>query len=147
MTTEIRKQITTTELEIAAAIKVSEGQLTEVEKRLTDVSLKHAGGQESGDAASADKIEALKQIEDERKELIESRKVLETLLAKTKEKSGISVTNIHMSENGRVLAGLINTGGKFVDASVNIDNVTARSGGQGVAGIVEGLDLNAFFKN
>lgn len=51
-----------------------------------------------------------------------------------------------MNENGQVLAGLINTGGEYVDASVNLDNVTASSGGQGVAGIVEGLDLNAFFK-
>lgn len=147
MTTEIRQQITTTELQIAAAIKVSEGQLTEVEKMLTDVSLKVAGSGGGGGEAAAtdDKSEALKQIAEERKGLSESRKILEALLAKTKDISGISVTNIKMSDDGQILAGLVNTGGKYVDARVTIDNVTATSGGQGVAGIVDGLDLNAFF--
>lgn len=143
ITTEIRKQITTSEFQLAAAIKVRDEQLIEVEKRLKDVSLKDAG-QESDEAE--DKSEALNQIEDEREALSESRKLLEALLAKTKERSGISVTNIRLSTDGQVLAGLVNPGGNYADARIVVDNVEATSGGQGIAGIVEGLDLKDFFK-
>lgn len=145
ITTEIQKQITTSEVQIATAIKSSQGQMTEVEKRFREVSLKNdAGGQESG--VARDKSDALQQIEEERKGLSEAREVLEALLAKTKDRSEIRVTNISMSEGGRVVAGLVNAGGKYTDARINVDNVTATSQGQGIAGIVEGLDLKDFFK-
>lgn len=143
ITTEIRKQITASEFQIAAASKVRDENLAEVEKRLKNVSLKDAG-QESGEAT--DKSEALKQIEEERKALSKSRKLLGDLLAKTKERSGISVTNIRLSTDGQVLTGLVNPGGNYADARIVIDNVEATSGGQGIAGIVEGLDLKDFFK-
>lgn len=145
ITTEIQKQITTSEVQIATAIKSSQGQMTEVEQRFREVSLKDdAGGQESGEAR--DKSNALQQIEEERKELRESRKVLEALLAKTKERSEIRVTNINMSGGGQVVAGLVNAGGRYTDARITVDNVTATSDGRGIAGIVEGLDLKDFFK-
>ena len=41
--------------------------------------------------------------------------------------------------------GLVNTQGKYADADVVIDNVKATDKGQGVVGIVEGLDLSNFF--
>lgn len=118
--------------------------MAEVEKRLTEVSLKDAGQEKS--EAAIDKSEAVKQIEEERMALSNSRKVLEVLLAKIKERSGISVTNVRLSTDGQFLAGLVNTGGKYSDARVNVHDVEATSGGQGIAGIVEGLDLKDFFK-
>ena len=51
-----------------------------------------------------------------------------------------------MSKGGQVVAGLVNTEGKYTDARINIDNVTATTGGRGMAGVVEGLDLKDFFK-
>lgn len=143
ITTEIRNQISTSEVQIAAAIKVSDGRMAEIEKRLTEVSLKDAG-QESGEAT--DKSEAVKQIEEEGKALSQSRKILEALLAKTKERSGIIVKNVHLSDDGQFLAGLVNAEGNYSDARIDIHNVVATSGGQGIAGIVEGLDLKDFFK-
>lgn len=118
--------------------------MAEVEKRLSEVSLKDAG-QEKGEEAT-DKSEAVKQIEGERTALSESRKVLETLLTKTKERSGISVTKVRLDTDGQFIAGLFNTGGKHSDARIDVNDIQASSGGQGIAGIVEGLDLNNFFK-
>lgn len=124
--------------------------MTEIEKRLTDVLLKDAssgGGDDASDVkARDDKSDALRQIEGERKELSESRKLLEALLAKTKDRSKIIIKNVNMRDGGRVVAGLINADGKYADARINIDNVEATSSGQGVVGIVQGIDLNAFFK-
>lgn len=142
-TTEIRKQLTASEIQITAAIKSIEAQKTESEKRLTHVSLQDAGDENS--ERSRDKSDALRQIEEERKELSESRKVLEALSAKTKDKSNVSVTNIRMSDSGKVLAGMVNTQGRYTDARINIDNVTATTGGRAITGIVENLNITDFF--
>lgn len=143
MTTEIREKVTKSEVEIVAAIKSSDIQIMEVENSLKQVSLADPG--QEGDEAT-EKTGALKQIKEEQKALSESRELLEALLAKTKDRSGISVTNIRMSDQGKVLAGVINTGGKYTDAHVVIDNVEANSGGQAITGIVEGLTYSDFFK-
>lgn len=143
MTKEIREKVTKSEVEIVAAIKSSDIQMTEVENRFKEVSLADPG--QEGDQAT-EKTGALAQIKEEQKALRESRELLKALLAKTKDRSGVSVTNIRMSGEGKVVAGVINTGGKYADAQVVIDNVEANSGGQGITGIVEGLSLNDFFK-
>ena len=75
-----------------------------------------------------------------------SYKVLEGLLTKTQERTGISITNVRMRGGGQVLSGLINTQGKYTNSNVAIDNIEATSSGKGIAGIVEGVNLDDFFK-
>lgn len=142
VTTEIRKQLTKSEIELAAAIKSRDIQITEVEKRLEDVSL--ADPSQQGDEAS-EKAGAVQQIEEEEKALRESRELLQVLLAKSKDQSGISVTNIRMSDKGQVVAGLVNAKGKHANARVVIDNVEVTSGGKAIIGIAEDLSLDNFF--
>lgn len=148
MTTDIRNQTTRTQLQITAAMRVHEGQLAENEKNLADMSLNDAGSGGSDEVAATDgKSEALKQIAGLQKDLSESREILEVLLAKAKDTSGTDIANVNVSDHGRMLSGVINTEGKYVNARVNISNLTATSGGRGVAGIVDNLDLNNFFNN
>jgi hypothetical protein len=131
------------ETEIAGAVVARDKQIMEVENRLQEVSI--ADPQE-GDEAPREKAEVLKQINEERAALNAARNVLEGLLSKTRERTRISVTNIRMSEGGQVLSGLINTQGKYTNSHVTIDNIEATSGGKGIAGIVEGINLDNFFK-
>lgn len=142
MTKEIQDKITTSEVAIAAAIKSREIDITEIENRFEAVSLADPG-QDNVEVMERDG--ALKQIEEERKALNESRELLEALLAETKDRSGISITNIRMSHDGKVNAGLINTKGKYVNARINIDNVEATTGGKGIVGIAEGVSLDNFW--
>lgn len=142
MTAGIREEITKSEIGLAVAIKSTDTQITEVEKRLEAVSLRDPD-QESDEAS--EKARAVQQIEEEKKALRESRELLKVLLAKTEEKSRVSVKKVDMSDGGKVLAGLVNTQGKYADAHVVIEDVKATNKGQGVLGIVEGLNLNNFF--
>lgn len=142
MTKEIQEKITASEVAIAAAIKSREIDITEIENRFEAVSLADPG-QDNVEVMERDG--ALKQIEKERKALSESRELLAALLAETENRSGISITNIRMSDGGKVNAGLINTEGKYVNAHVHIDNVEATKGGKGIVGIVEGVSLDNFW--
>lgn len=114
---------------------------------LADVSFKDVGSGGSNEASTTDnKSKALKQIAEEQKALSKSCEILDALLAKTNKKNGISITNINISNNDQVLAGLFNTDSKCVDACIIIDNVTTKSVGQGVVSIVNDFDMSTFFK-
>jgi hypothetical protein len=134
----------TKETEIAGAIVARDKQIMEVKDRFQEVSI--AAPTQEGDEAAEEKAEALKQINEERAALNASRNLLEGLLSKTQARTGISVTNVRMSEGGQVLSGLVNTQGKYANSNVTIDNIEATSGGKGIAGIVEGINLDNFFK-
>jgi hypothetical protein len=134
----------TKETEIAGAIVTGDKQMMEVENRLQEVSI--ADPTQEGDEAAEEKAKVFQQINEERAALSASRKVLEGLLSKTQERTGISITNVRTSGGGQVLSGLINTQGKYTNSNVTIDNIEATSGGKGVAGIVEGVNLDDFFK-
>jgi hypothetical protein len=143
ITEEIKRTIMTKETEIAGAIVTREKQIMKVKNRLQEVSI--ADPTQEGDEAADEKVEVLKQIREERAALNASRNVLEGLLSKTQERTGISITNVRMSGGGQVLSGLVNTQGKYTNSNVTIDNIEATSGGKGVAGIVEGVNLDNFF--
>ena len=142
ITEEIKKTIQVRELEIAEAIATSDIKIAEVENKLQDMSI--ANPARPGDEA-VEKDGVIEQIREERAALTGSSELLEGLLANTKQRTGISITNVHMSKGGKVISGLVNTQGKYVDARVTIDNVVAATGGTGIAGIVEGVNLGKFF--
>lgn len=47
-----------------------------------------------------------------------------------------------VDHTGKVLAGLINTEGKYTAVDVTIDNIKASNGGRVVAGVVEGVKID-----
>lgn len=129
--------------EITAAIATINLQMTEVEKRFQDVSIADPTQERDG---AEEKAGLLKQIGEEREALDESRKLFVELLAKTEQRTGVSVTNYRVKDKGSgLLAGLINTQNKYANANVNIDNVEASSGGKGIVGIAENVRLDNFF--
>lgn len=149
MTQGIQQKMTPLEVEIAEAIKkiaeaIKSGdiKITEAENRFKDLSLADPG-LEGGEAL--EKAEALDQIEQELKALRESRELLVALIAKTKDRCGTSNTNIRVSDNGEILVGVNDAGGKYADARVVINNVEATSGGKCIVGIVEGTSFDDFF--
>lgn len=137
----IQNKMTTSEVEIAEAIKCGDIRITEAENRLKDVS--HADpGREGGEAS--DKAKALDQIERELKAMRESRKLLVALLANTNNQCGTSITNIRVGGKGEILAGVNHAGGKCA-AHVVINNVEATSGGKCIVGVFEGKSFDDFF--
>lgn len=71
-----------------------------------------------------------------------SQDALEKALLKTQHHTGVKVTNITVDHTGKVLAGLINTEGKYTTVNVTIDNIKASNGGKVVAGVVEGVKID-----
>jgi hypothetical protein len=86
----------TRETEVTGAIVAQDKQLAEVNNRLQEISVVDPT-RGAGEAAQ-EKAEVLEQINEERAALNACRKVLEGLLSKTQERTGISVTNVRMSE-------------------------------------------------
>jgi hypothetical protein len=68
--------------------------------------------------------------------------VLEKALAKAEHHTGVKVTNITVDDTGKVLAGLVNTQGKYTTVDVMIDNIKANKGGKVIAGVVEGVTID-----
>lgn len=143
ITEEIKRTISTKETEIAEAIVATDKQMVETGNRLQQLSIADPAQE---DQSGNDRVETLRDITQERAALEASRKVLGELLSKTQERTGITITNVRISKGGQVLSGLINTQGKYSDSTITIDNVEATTGGKGVVGIVEGVDLDNFFK-
>jgi len=67
---------------------------------------------------------------------------LEKALLKTENHTGVKVTNVTVDHTGKVLAGLINTEGKYTTVDVTIDNIKVSNGGKIVAGVVEGVKID-----
>lgn len=141
MTDKLKTAMEEEQVQMTAAIAALNLQIAEVEKRqvsITDVAPERDEAEE--------KVGVLKQIDEERGALNESRKLFEELLAKTQQQTGIVIKNIRIKDKGsHVLTGMINTQNKYVNPNLNISDVEASSGGKAIAGIAEGVPLDKFF--
>jgi len=97
---------------------------------------------EADDEDAEDLPRAVEEIHQQGSALGTSQNALERALAKTENRTGVRVTNITVDETGKVLAGLINTQGKYSQVDVTVDNVKATKGGKVIAGIVEGVTID-----
>lgn len=141
MTESLKETIGVRELEITAAMAIRDEQIADVNRRFGEVSIAEPALR--GDEAR-ERDEVLKQFTVEREALSESRKLLEGLLAKTKERSGITITNVHVSGQGtKSVAGLVNTSAE--GKTMVLNNIKVSSGGSSMVGIVQGASLNNFF--
>lgn len=141
MTEKLKETIVARELEITAAMAIRDDQIAEVSRRVGEVSIAEPALR--GDEAR-ERDEVLKQLTEEREALSESRKLLEGLLAKTKERSGITITNVRVSgEGSKSVAGVVNTSAD--GKTLLLDNIDISSGGKSMAGILHGVSLDNFF--
>ena len=141
MTENLKETIKIREVEITAAIVTRDEQIKKVEHSLREMSIaKPALG---GDEAR-ERDEVLKQFTDEQKALNESRKLLEGLLAKTKERTGISITNVRVTgEGSRSNVGIINTSADGI--TMVVGNIDISSGGRSIVGVAKNVPLEKFF--
>lgn len=141
MTEKLKETIGVRELEITATMAIRDEQIAEVGRQLGEVSIAEPALR--GDEAR-ERDEVLKQLTEEREALSESRKLLEGLLAKTKERSGVTITNVHVSGQGsKSVAGLVNTSAD--GKTMLLDNINVSSGGSSIVGIAQGVSLDKFF--
>lgn len=141
MTEKLEATIKVREVEITTAIAARSEQIEEVEHSLRDMSIAEPGL--SGDEAT-EREEVLKQFTKEREALIESQILLEGLLAKTKERTRISITNVRISgEGSRSNVGIFNTStdGK----TLFVDNIDTSSGGRSIVGVANNVPFDKFF--
>jgi hypothetical protein len=131
------------ETEISGAIDTIDNSIIGIGERLKEASLTDPTEGSSEEANNKSKL--LQEINEERTALEASRKVLEGLLSKTQERTGISITNVRTSEGGRAVTGLINTQGRYANANIIIKDVEATKDGKIIAGIAEGVNMNNFF--
>lgn len=125
---------------MAAAIAAIDVQIMELQHRTRELL-----AVDTASDLGRDKAELLDQINQQLTALAASRKVVEGLVSKSRERTFVKVTNARMSKGGRVVAGLVNTQGKYSNAHLVIDTVEVTSGGKCIAGIAEGVNLDGFF--
>jgi hypothetical protein len=95
-----------------------------------------------------DSAEVIEQLQDQRAALDGYRKLLAELLVEAHHvRTGQTITNIDMSDGGRLLIGLINCDDNNGEVRQEIHNVKATNHGKGVVGMAKGFDVNAFFNN
>ncbi|KAJ5666552.1 uncharacterized protein N7477_009000 [Penicillium maclennaniae] len=82
-----------------------------------------------------DSAEEIEQLQDQRAALDDSRKLLEELLAEARHvRTGQTITNVDMSDGGRLLVGLINCDEDNGKVRQEIHNVKATNHGKGGCG-------------
>jgi hypothetical protein len=115
ITEEIKKTISTKQTEIKSAITTADKQLIVLENRLKELNLSSDDQEAAGSTES--KAEALQQLEEERKALSASRKVLDELLSKSKEEAVAKAAAENQSRSTTVIFGNQNSG--FQAGSIN----------------------------
>ncbi|KAJ5810114.1 uncharacterized protein N7503_002332 [Penicillium pulvis] len=94
-----------------------------------------------------DGAEVIEQFQDQCAALDDSRKLLESLLAEARQvRAKQNITDVDMSDGGRLLVGLINFDNDNGDVRQEIHNVKATNHGKGVIGVAKGFDVNSFFQ-
>ena len=138
---EIQKSVAAQEVQLKRAIT----ELDNFRPRLkSELAVITAASDPPGDTEEdpEDRPRAVEELHREEAALKCSHNVLEKALAKTEHHTGIKVTNITVDDTGKVLAGLINTQGKYTAVDVMIDNIKATKGGKVIAGVVEEVRID-----
>ena len=94
-----------------------------------------------------DGAEVIEQFQDQCAALDDSRKLLESLRAEAHQvRAQQKITDVDMSDGGRLLVGIINFDNDNGDVRQDIHNVKATNHGKGVIGMAKGFDVNSFFQ-
>jgi TolA-binding protein len=108
ITEDIKKTICTTQAEVNCAIITTDKQLVVLENKLEELNLSSDDEEVSGPQEG--KVEALRQLEEERKAAIASRRLLDELLSKAQEEAVAKVAAKNQGNSTTVTFGNQNTG-------------------------------------
>ena len=86
ITEEIKKTISTKQIEIQGAVTIADKWLIVLENKLEEFHLSSSDSQDAAESTES-KAKVLQQLEEERKALSASRKVLDELLSKSKDEA------------------------------------------------------------
>lgn len=137
---DIQKTIAAQEVQLKQAIAELDNSRTRLESELVETITSPLP--EDTEENREDQTQAVEELRQQGTALIYSHQVLEKALLKTEHHTGVKVTNVMVDHTGKVLAGLINTEGKYTAVDVTIDNIKASNGGRVVAGVVEGVKID-----
>jgi pyruvate-formate lyase len=107
ITEEIKKTISTNQAEVNGAITTTDKQLIILENKVEELNL---SGDDEEAAGTEGKAEALRQLEEERKALNASRKLLDELLSKSQEEAVAKAAARSQSSSTTVTFGNQNSG-------------------------------------
>jgi hypothetical protein len=107
ITEEIKKTISTNQAEVDGAITTTDKQLIILENKVEELNL---SGDDEEAAGTEGKAEALRQLEEERKALNASRKLLDELLSKSQEEAVAKAAARSQSSSTTVTFGNQNSG-------------------------------------
>jgi hypothetical protein len=108
ITEDIKKVILTKQTDIASAIRTTDRQLAEVGKRLEELNV--AGDDQIEAERTKNRADALRQIEEERKALSTSRKLLNELLSKAQDDAVAKAATESQTRSTTVTFGAQNSG-------------------------------------
>lgn len=108
ITEEVKKVILTKQTDIASAIRTTDKQLAEVGKRLEELNV--AGDDQIEAESTKNRVDALRQIEEERKALSTSRKLLNELLSKSQDDAIAKAASESQTRSTIVTFGAQNSG-------------------------------------
>lgn len=128
---------------------------TEIAQQIVSIKEQSAAVQrdqyDSAQASFSDSQERtllLEQLKYQRATLDASQGLMEDLLRQAQQaRSAQNITDVEMSENGKVLVGRIGFEDSEGEVYQRIHNVKATTGGKGIVGVAKGFDINAFFKD
>ena len=136
---EIQKSIAVQEVQLKQAITELDNSRPRLESELAEFI---ASPPRDTEEDPEDQPRAVEELYQQETALKCSHNTLEKALAKTEYHTGVKVTKITVDDTGKVLAGLINTQGKYTTVDVMIDNIKATKGGKVIAGVVEGITID-----
>jgi hypothetical protein len=137
---DIQKTILAQEVQMKQAITELHNSRTQLESELAETinSLLPEDTEEN----RIDQTRAAEELHQQRTALQCSHDALKKALLQTEHHTGVKVTNVTVDHTGKVLAGLINTKGKYTTVDIMIDNIKASNGGKVIAGVVEGVKID-----
>ena len=143
MTEETKKTVIRQEAKIVEAIRTTNKQIENLGNKMKQFEM--IDPDEDDGETEDDKRQLLKEVEERKMGLNASKKALETLLSSTQKRTNVTVTDIRISGDGKVLAGMDHED-EVGDVTVTIKNVEASDRGQAALGYLSRLNPNEFFK-
>lgn len=144
-TEEIRKKLDDQEELLKQEIASTEQAIAQISLAQSPVGTTNRPSHvaDSGDDAEHD----LEDLSAQRASLQRTQDVYETLLSDVHfQRTGQKISDIEMSDGGRLLVGKINVKDGSGDIKQDIKNVKASGQGKGMVGVAEGVDIDSFFR-
>jgi uncharacterized protein YhaN len=137
---DIQKAVGVQEVQLKQIVDELNNSRPRLESELADTTARSPPADTEEDAEEQSR--AIEELKQQKAALQASQTALEKALAQIEHRTGVKVTNITVDGTGKVLAGLINTQGKYMTIDVTVDDIKSTNGGKVIAGVVEGVNID-----